>query len=244
MGAAPGAEGTLLDYAPPKTPWDLTNVRRDIRALAIVLTATSLLGGCGWVNRHLRHQNDEYKTSAQERPLEVPPDLDKPNTSSALTIPETNPNAAAAPAATGDVSAAPAGASAPTAPVAVAAPGEAAAPAILSGDGLHVMDTVDSTWNRVGLAIERSGAATILARDEAGRTYDVQTTGQVVEKPGWFKKAITLGMAKGKTTAQVRLKLRVTAEGNGSKVAVEGATDDASKDAARALLATLKQRLS
>ena len=72
----------------------------------------------------------------------------------------------------------------------------------------------------------------------------MQTTAQVTEKPGWFKKAITLGMAKGKTTAQVRLKLRVTAEGNGSKVAVEGATDDASKEAAQALLATLKSRLS
>ena len=46
------------------------------------------------------------------------------------------------------------------------------------------------------------------------------------------------------TTAQVRLKLRVAAEGNGSKVSVEGATDDASKAAAQALLTTLKQRLS
>jgi hypothetical protein len=51
-------------------------------------------------------------------------------------------------------------------------------------------------------------------------------------------------MAKGTTTAQVRLKLRVTAEGDGSKVGVEGAADEASKNAAQALLATLKQRLS
>ena len=63
-------------------------------------------------------------------------------------------------------------------------------------------------------------------------------------KPGWFKKVVTLGMAKGTTTAQVQLRLRVTAEGDGSKVAVEGATDQSSKDAAQALLATLKQRLS
>ncbi|HKE48982.1 MAG TPA: hypothetical protein VKB52_13040 [Rhodanobacteraceae bacterium] len=210
------------------------------------MTAASLLGGCGWFDRTFHKQNQEYKASVQERPLEVPPDLDKPNTAGALTIPEANPNAPAAPAPAGDVAAAPAGVQTPTAlaEAATAAPAEAASPAILSGDGLHVMDTVDSTWNRIGLAIERSGAATVLARDEAGRTYDVQTTGQVVEKPGWFKKAITLGMAKGKTTAQVRLKLRVTAEGNGSKVAVEGATDDASKDAAQQLLATLKSRLS
>ncbi len=92
--------------------------------------------------------------------------------------------------------------------------------------------------------MEHSGAATILARDEAGRTYDVQTTEQVTPKPGWFKKAITLGMAKGTTTAQARLRLRVTAEGDGSKVSVEGATDDASKQSAQALLSTIKQRLS
>lgn len=219
-----------------------TNVRRDIRALAISLTAACFLSGCGWFHSH--KNNDEYKTSVQERPLEVPPDLDKPNTTGALTIPAAG-TAAAAPVA-GDASAAPAAAAATS-----AAPGEApaaavapAAPAVLSGEALHIADSVDSTWNRIGLALERSGAATILARDEAGRSYDVQTTGQVTSKPGWFKKVVTLGMAKGTTTSQVRLTLRVTAEGDGSKVAVEGASDQASKDSAQALLATLKQRMS
>lgn len=222
------------------------NVRRDIRALAIAVTASSLLAGCGWFHRHAEKKNDEYKTSVQERPLEVPPDLDKPSTAGALTIPQANPNAGSAAPATSapDVSTAPAGAQAAAAPAGAPAADSAATPAVLSADGLHVTDSVDSAWNRVGLALERSGAATILARDEAGRTYDVQTAGQVVSKPGWFKKAITLGMAKGKTTAQVRLKLRVAAEGNGSKVTVEGATDDASREAAQALLATLKSRLS
>jgi uncharacterized lipoprotein len=219
-------------------------VRRDIQALAIAATASCALAGCGYFDRHFHKENDAYKTSVQEHPLEVPPDLDKPNTSGALTIPAAGPS-------TGTASAAPSDASAPPAATASAAPAEApaaavAAPtsAVLTGDALHVTDTVDSTWNRVGLALERSGAATVLARDEAGRSYDVQTTGQVVEKPGWFKKVVTLGMAKGTTTAQVKLKLRVTAEGDGSKVGVEGTTDQASKDAAQALLATLKQRLS
>jgi uncharacterized lipoprotein len=206
--------------------------------------ASCLLASCGFIDRHFRKQNDAYKTSVQEHPLEVPPDLDKPNTASALTIPEAGA-AAAAPAAAGETSAA--SASTPTTPpVVTASPaaGAAATPVLLAGDGLHVSDTVDSTWNRVGLAMERSGAATILARDEAGRTYEVQTTGQTTSKPGWFKKVVTLGMAKGKTTAQVKLTLRVTAEGDGSKVAVEGAADEASKNAAQALLETLKQRLS
>jgi uncharacterized lipoprotein len=213
---------------------ELANVRRDIRALVFAASATCLLGGCSWFHRHAEKQNDVYKTSVQERPLEVPPDLDRPNTSGALTIPEAGSSATAAAAPSGEpstgVSATPAGA----APATVA----------LGDDGLHVADSVDSTWNRVGLALERSGAATILARDEAGRSYEVQTTGQVVAKPGLLKKVITLGMAKGKTTVPVRLTLRVTAEGDGSKVSADGATDQASRDAAQALLATLKQRLS
>ncbi len=51
-------------------------------------------------------------------------------------------------------------------------------------------------------------------------------------------------MAKGKTTAQVNLKLRVAAEGDGSKVTVEGASDDASREAAQTWLSPLKSRLS
>jgi uncharacterized lipoprotein len=220
-------------------------VRRDLKALTIALSA-SLLASCGWFDRHFHKENTEYKTSVQERPLEVPPDLDKPNTSGALTIPEAG--ATSAPTATADASAPPAPAPMAAAPAGEApvttAPTAATAPAILSGDALHISDTVDSVWNRVGLAMERSGAATILAKDEAQRTYDVQTTSQVVEKPGWFKKTITLGMAKGTTTTAAHLKLRVTAEGDGSKVSVEGASDDASKQAAQALLSTIKQRLS
>jgi uncharacterized lipoprotein len=216
-----------------------TNVRRDIQALVTVAIASCLLGGCGFVNRHFHKENDAYKTSVQEHPLEVPPDLDKPNTAGALAIP-----AAGTPVATTDASSAPAGAAAVGSTPVATSVAEPVAPAIMSEDGLHVQDSVDSVWNRVGLAVERSGAATILSRDEAGRSYDVQTATQTVSKPGWFKKTITLGMAKGKTTAPVRLKLRVTAEGDGSKVGVEGATDDASKAAAQALLTTLKQRLS
>ena len=214
-------------------------MRRDIKALTIALSC-SLLASCGWFDRHFHKDNTEYKTSVQERPLEVPPDLDKPNTSGALTVPEAG--ATTTPVATSDASAPPAGTPAGEAP-ATTAPTSAAASAVLSGDALHVSDTVDSVWNRVGLAMERSGAATILARDEAQRTYDVQTTAQVVAKPGWFKKAITLGMAKGTTAAQALCNLRVSAEGDGSKVSVEGASDDASKQAAQALLSTIKQRL-
>ena len=123
-------------------------------------------------------------------------------------------------------------------------PASVGAGASIGGNGLSVADSVESTWARVGLALERSGAATILSRDGASRTYTVQTTGQATSKPGWFKRVITLGHAGGTTTAQVQLTVRVVADGASSKVAVEGATDEASQNAARALLATLQQRLT
>src|ERR1700754_1844979 len=125
------------------------NVRRDIRALAIVVTAGSLLGVCSWFHRHAEKQENEYKTGVQERPLDVPPDLDKPNTAGALTIPEIG-SPGAAPAATtaapADGSGAPAAVETPTGTAAAPATADvAASPALLGADGLHVMDTVDST---------------------------------------------------------------------------------------------------
>ena len=215
-------------------------MRRNTIASLAVVAATSLLGGCGFLNRHLERKNDEYKRAVESRPLEVPPDLDAPNHSGALSIPAPTTQASTSTPSTApatDVSAAaPAAASAP---VAAATPG-----AILSGEGLSVSDTVNNTWARVGLALERSGAATITARDASGRAYTVETTGQTVEKPGWFKRAITFGRAGNKVTARVQLTVRVSADGSGSRVSIEGAGDDAARDAARSLLQTLRERLS
>lgn len=222
-------------------------VRRDVQALLMAVAASSLLGGCGFIDRHFHKQNTEYQRSVEERPLDVPPDLDRPNTTGALVIPPAG-GAAAAPATSSAAPAAPAAASEAPAGMSTApatAPSAPAAGAVtLSGNSLQVADSVSSTWHRVGLAIERSGAGTIVARDEAGYSYDVQTTGQTTTKPGWFKRMITLGRAKTKVTAQVQLKVRVTATGGGSQVSIEGANDEASQDAARALLETLKQRLT
>ncbi|GAA0705718.1 hypothetical protein [Dokdonella soli] len=221
-------------------------MRRTPFALLAVLAAGSLLTGCDFMHRHFGHKDAEYRKSVEERPLEVPPDLDTPNSSGALVIPSTSAVSSAA-SATTTSSAPPASASAAatsssTQPPALVAPTTAGV--ALSGGGLHVADTVESTWSRVGLALERSGAATIQGRDEAGRTYTVETTGQTTAEAGWFKRAITLGHAGNKVTAKVGLTVRVSADGAGSKVSIEGATDDASKDAAKSLLETLRKRLS
>jgi uncharacterized lipoprotein len=202
--------------------------------LALALVAP--LAGCSFFHRD---KGDAYRQSAQERPLEVPPDLDTPNSSSALVIPPA-PGAATT-SSTTDAAILPAATPADGAPP----PAVAGVPGVsLSGEGLLVADTPASTWKRVGLALERSGAATIAARDESGATYTVNTTGQTTTRPGWFKRAITFGRASNKATARVQLTVRVSADAGGSRVAIEGASDEASRDAAQALLRTLRERLS
>lgn len=219
-------------------------VRRNTAALPVILIAASLLGGCGFFSRHADRKDQAYRESVQSRPLEVPPDLDNPASSSALIIPDVRP-VSAAPASTAqdDGSAGgapPAIASAPAAaPPAVSGPG-----VVASGDGLVVADTVESTFRRVGFALERSGAARVLGSDAAAGTYSVETTGQTTIKPGWFKRAITFGQAGTKVTSRVPLGVSVEASGDGSRVRVTGANDEASREAAQALLQVLRERLS
>ena len=211
-------------------------MRRATVALTAAVAALFLLSGCSFFQRQSDRRANEYKSAHETRPLEVPPDLDTPNGSSALTIPS-----AGAPVASGRTSA---GTTIAAPDSVAAAPPTAGSGVSLGGDGLAVADTVASTWTRVGLALERSGAAAIISRDEASSSYVVETIGQTIERPGWFKRAITLGRAGNKVTAKVQLTLRVAAAGSGSRVSVEGADSDAARDAARALLQTLRERLS
>jgi uncharacterized lipoprotein len=208
--------------------------------LLATLVAASLLGGCGFLHKHFDRKEPEYRKSVEEKPLEVPPDLDSPNSSGALVIPPAGA-ASASSSSSASAGSAPPSAAAPTA---VSTSEPIAAGTTLNSDGLRVADTVESAWSRVGLALERSGVATVLARDEAGHAYSVETTGHTTEKAGWFKRAVTLGHAGNKVTAKVKLTVRVSADGTQSKVNIEGADDEASRDAARSLLATLRQRLS
>jgi uncharacterized lipoprotein len=215
-------------------------VRRNTAALPVTLIAASLLGGCGFFSRHAERQDESYKQSVQSRPLEVPPDLDNPASGTALTIPDASPVSSSPAPAAQSGGAPPAIASTPAAvPAAAAGPG-----VVPSGDGLVVADTVESTFKRVGLALERSGAARVLGSDVATHAYNVETTGQTTVKPGWFKRAITFGQAGTKVTAKVQLGVSVEADASGSRVRVSGANDEASREAAQALLQMLRERLS
>ncbi|MGB0132258.1 hypothetical protein [Dokdonella sp.] len=211
------------------------NVKRNLTFLLGLLVALTMLSGCGYMRSKFGSKSEVYKVGAQSKPLEVPPDLDAPNRTGTLVIPEPSPTAAPAAADT----------SVPVASISdQAAPPITAAPS-LGGEGMTVADTPASTWNRVGLALERSGVATIEKRDEKTRTYEVLTNGSTTKSPGWLKKTVTLGMADDKKVlTPVRLRIRVSGTGSESRVTVEGATSEAATSAARNILATLGQRLS
>ncbi|NLA69220.1 MAG: hypothetical protein GX856_13455 [Gammaproteobacteria bacterium] len=53
-------------------------------AIVAALVATS---GCSW----FRKTNQLYAAAPQDRPLEVPPDLDRPDTSAAMALPDAGP---------------------------------------------------------------------------------------------------------------------------------------------------------
>jgi uncharacterized lipoprotein len=213
------------------------NVKRNLTFLLGLLAVLGMLSGCAYMKSKFGSNSSEvYKVGAQSKPLEVPPDLDPPNKSGTLVIPE--PSATAATAAVDE--------SVPAAAISSsqAAPPRTAAPS-LGGEGMSVADTPASTWKRVGLALERSGVATIERRDERTRTYEVLTNGSTTQSPGWFKKTVTLGMADDKKVlTPVRLRIRVSGTGNESRVTVEGTTSEAATSAARNILETLGQRLS
>ena len=62
-----------------------------LRPVALAALAIAVLGvsGCKW----FRKGNPDYATSAETRPLEVPPDLTLPNTAAAMKLPQTGAQA-------------------------------------------------------------------------------------------------------------------------------------------------------
>ena len=55
-------------------------------AVLLAFTAVALLGGCSWFRKGAK---GDYALSAEARPLEVPPDLNLPDTSGAMALPPT-----------------------------------------------------------------------------------------------------------------------------------------------------------
>lgn len=207
-----------------------------MNALVLLAVSSLLLGGCSWFSRN--KDRTEYQGATQTRPLEVPPDLDSPAGSSALNIPN----------ASGPVSGVREGGT-----LVLGRPDDAnvsppttisSATVATTSNSLSVSDGAASTWRRVGLALERIDGTTIQSRDEAAMSYDVRTTGQTVQKAGWFKRAITFGKATKTVSNPVSVRLRVSGDGDNSTVQVEGGESAADATAVRNLIASLGSRLN
>ena len=127
-----------------------------------------------------------------------------------------------------------------------------AAPVAQSEAGLHVTDSVEHTWQRVGIALERAQVGTISERDEAGHGYTLEVQGlkaSTVEpqEHHWYTR-ILHPFGGGKSSGEAvsgRLNVKVIQDGDGSRVDVQGASNDASSsEAARRVLDALRERLS
>lgn len=209
------------------------------RRVALLLAVVALgfaLGGCGWFGGKTK----EYETSREERPLEVPPDLDAPATSSALTIPDTRPPAAGISASAPGTSVPPSGDVPPTPPAPVPSSYTAG-----EDSTLRVVDAPDGAWKRVGFALERSGVAAVAGRDQTAGTYTVMGQREVAAPTdqGFFKKLFG-GGKQGTTTEAVTRVVRIVADGEGSLISVEDESGNLTTDEfSRRVIEALRQRL-
>jgi uncharacterized lipoprotein len=204
------------------------------RCTVYAVVVAGLLGGCGMFHRH-----DNYYSKAQEtRPLEVPPDLDTPVSSTELTVPATGAPGASAAVSSSAVASAP-------------------PPVSVSGDSLHVSDSVGHAWTRVGLALERAQVGTISERNEAAHSYTLEVAGLTASptpaptpEHHWYTRILHPfggGSSGGTSSAKVsgHLTVTVSADGDGARVEVAGASGDSSAaEAARRVISALRERLS
>ena len=209
----------------------------------IVLVRTTLfaaisavsLAGCS-----MFHHKDTYYSKAQEtKPLEVPPDLDAPPASNELTVPAAGaPNASSSAAANSTAT-------------------SSATPPQMSpsGDSLHVADSVGHAWTRVGLALERAQVGTISERNETAHSYTLDVEGLKASAPAapaehhWYSRIMhPVGGGSGGSTSPAvsgHLTVTVSADADGARVDVSGASGDANAaEAARRVLNALRERLS
>lgn len=114
-----------------------------IRLLAVALVAAAVVGtsGCKW----FRKGSELYAQSPESRPLEVPPDLDRPDTSSAMQLPDTGSVTRSAMPAAGSA----------------------------QPNGFAVAGDRDAVFARVGEVLAATEGLTVVNRAQLLGTYDV-----------------------------------------------------------------------
>ena len=196
---------------------------RILLTAAVVATAGSL-SACG-----MFHQRSDYYTKASEsRPLEVPPDLDTPSTTNELSVPQSGGGAAAG------------------------APGATASNVTGIGETeLRVADTVQSTWQRAGAALDRAKVGTVSSRDENTHSYTLDFTGSVSTRPEgerhWYTPVLEhLGFGEDEKKEVTRhVTVNVTDQAGASRVSVTSdSTDKVGADATRRVVDVLRENLA
>lgn len=127
------------------------------RALLATTLAAALLGGTGCHYLHRpdgsmrflpQSHNSDYKKAKENRPLEVPPDLDTPATDPSMQVPAARSGPSYTPAST-----------------------------IAASGGFSLSDSPASAWERMGKALERIDGVTITQRSQLINSYEVQFKG-------------------------------------------------------------------
>src|SRR3954470_22953910 len=128
---------------------------RNARSLAVVavVAAVVAMSGCHWFGK----RGNPYQQSAETRPLEVPPDLDKPNTEGAMQAPDNG---------TQSVTRSSVGAAQGTPQAALATP-----------TGFTVAGDRDDVFTKVGAALAATDGVTIASKAQLLGTYDVSYQG-------------------------------------------------------------------
>lgn len=120
-------------------------VRRVVSAALVAALLAS--AGCSW----LRGRSG-YENSPESRPLEVPPDLDRPAADTSMQVPAVS--------------------------AAAAASASAAARGPVTGESFVIADSLENAWRRLGLALERIDGVSVDDRAQLLSVYNVTFEGE------------------------------------------------------------------
>jgi uncharacterized lipoprotein len=129
---------------------DRSRVLRSLVITSAVVIAV-VTSGCHWFSK----KNSVYQQSAENRPLEVPPDLDLPNTEAAMQSPAS-------------------GAQSVTRSSMAAAPMQSARN---SAAGFTIAGDRDGVFTKVGAALAATDGVTVVSKAQLLGTYDVSYQG-------------------------------------------------------------------
>jgi len=168
-------------------------------ALSALAFSSLLLSGCGMFRSH-----KAWDTAQQESPLEIPPQLDRPAATAALTIP-------------------PAGANQPT-----AAGVTAGTTGTQIVDSFVLADSVDAAYQRVGQVLQSGSLGQLVSHDDAARSYAFTVSDAVMQqkKKGFFSRMFRHGSSgSSSVSAQTSHKVQISIGSSGttaSEVQVQG----------------------